>query len=278
MTARRFALSAALLAAAALPARAQDPPPDPAAQARPAVERARVKAGNDAPPARQAVPRAVPVAARADRSPAPAVAEDQGGRRRPGGGSSGAGGQRPGGDPNRGAVPRQGGVRSPDAGRGGGQVAQAVPRGRAGRPGPIVVPNYGRRYATGPYGLGYYFYDPWSWYGYGWPAYGAYGYGGWPGGWGGGGGYYGAGGYGSPYGWGLGGVRLKVTPRDAEVYVDGYYAGVVDDFDGLWQQLRLDDGGYHIEIRKPGFQTLAFDLRVLPGRTITYRGQLEPAP
>ena len=29
-----------------------------------------------------------------------------------------------------------------------------------------------------------------------------------------------------------GDVRLMVRPRDAAVYVDGYYAGVVDDFDG----------------------------------------------
>src|ERR1035437_4172470 len=31
-------------------------------------------------------------------------------------------------------------------------------------------------------------------------------------------------------------VHLKVTPRDAAVYVDGYYAGIVDDFDGLFQR------------------------------------------
>ncbi len=73
-------------------------------------------------------------------------------------------------------------------------------------------------------------------------------------------------------------MRLKVTERDAEVYVDGYYAGIVDDFDGIWQQLRLDDGGYRIEIRKPGFETLVFDVRVQPGRTITYRGQMQPEP
>ena len=64
------------------------------------------------------------------------------------------------------------------------------------------------------------------------------------------GGGYGA--YGGPYGWSIGGVRLKVEPKDAEVYVDGYYAGVVDDFDGMWQQLRLDDGGHASKIRKPG--------------------------
>jgi hypothetical protein len=69
-----------------------------------------------------------------------------------------------------------------------------------------------------------------------------------------------------------------VNARDAEVYVDGYYAGIVDDFDGIWQQLRLDDGGYRVEIRKPGFETLSFDVMVQPGRTVTYRGEMQAIP
>ena len=36
-----------------------------------------------------------------------------------------------------------------------------------------------------------------------------------------------------------GDVRLQVRPRGAAVYVDGYYAGVVDDFDGVFQRLTL---------------------------------------
>ena len=73
-------------------------------------------------------------------------------------------------------------------------------------------------------------------------------------------------------------MRLEVTPHEAEVYVDGYYAGIVDDFDGMWQQLRLDDGGHRIEVRKPGLTTLTFDVMVQPGRTITYRGDLRAIP
>ena len=33
-------------------------------------------------------------------------------------------------------------------------------------------------------------------------------------------------------------IRLLVTPRDASVYVDGYAAGVVDDYDGVFQRLQ----------------------------------------
>lgn len=298
MSARRLIFPAALLALAVSPAFAQDPPPAPehqeAAPAPPVVERAsRSRAREDDGAVR--TPRSservsLPEARPRERAEAPAASpaatpafEEQGGRRRPSSGSSGrvsGGGSR--GD--SGARPRAGGVRNPDSGGDrGGQVAQAVPRSRAPRPPQANwYPNYGRRYYYGPSGLGYYYYDPWSWYGWGWPAYGAYGaYGGWGGYYGSNwGGYYGGGygSYGGPYGWSIGGVRLKVNERDAEVYVDGYYAGIVDDFDGIWQQLRLDDGGYRVEIRKPGFETLVFDVRVQPGRTITYRGEMLRVP
>jgi translation initiation factor IF-2 len=299
MTARRLMIfpAAVALALAAPPAFAQDPPQhQEAAPAPQAVERVnrRAPAADGAAPARseRSRPAEARVRERAD-APAPsaaaapaapaAAAEEQGGRRRGGGSAaSGGGGRSSGGD----QAVRRGGVRNPDAGGGSRGAGQAVPRAQAPRPrsGGGWAPSYGRRYFGGPQGFGYYAYDPWSWYGWGWPAYGAYGA--WSGygygapygaGWGG---YYGGGygAYGGPYGWSIGGVRLRVDQRDAEVYVDGYYAGTVDDFDGIWQQLRLDDGGYRVEIKKPGFETLVFDVRVTPGRTITYRGHMVPGP
>jgi hypothetical protein len=62
------------------------------------------------------------------------------------------------------------------------------------------------------------------------------------------------------------------------VFVDGNYAGIVDDFDGTFQQLRLQQGGHRIEIRMPGFADLELDVHVQPGRTITIREHLRPAP
>jgi hypothetical protein len=67
-----------------------------------------------------------------------------------------------------------------------------------------------------------------------------------------------------------------VQPRDAEVFIDGSYAGQVDDFDGRLQGLTLETGGYSVEIRKPGWETLTFDVRITPGRTTRYKGQLIP--
>ena len=94
------------------------------------------------------------------------------------------------------------------------------------------------------FGFGYYhpfypYYNPWFYPWASWGPYGAYGYWGGP--------YYG-GPY--PYGYGYGyiddstSVRLEVTPRETEVFVDGLPAGTVDSFDGFFQRLRLPPGDH----------------------------------
>ena len=81
--------------------------------------------------------------------------------------------------------------------------------------------------------------------------------------------------YGS-YGYPTGELRLQVHPREAQVFVDGYYAGTVNDFDGVFQSLRLEEGAYQIQIVLPGYEPLDFDVRILPGEKVTYRGELYP--
>jgi len=57
--------------------------------------------------------------------------------------------------------------------------------------------------------------------------------------------YYGYGAY--PIGArSAGEVRVLATPKQAEVLVDGFYAGVVDDFDGTFQRLHTTPGGHAI--------------------------------
>jgi hypothetical protein len=72
-------------------------------------------------------------------------------------------------------------------------------------------------------------------------------------------------------------VRLDVSPRDAQVYVDSHYAGVVDDFDGIFQHLTLRPGPHLIELRKTGYRALAVEMNLYPGQSVTYRRTLEPA-
>jgi PEGA domain len=72
-----------------------------------------------------------------------------------------------------------------------------------------------------------------------------------------------------------GGLRLRVEPKHARVYVDGYYAGIVDDFNGHFQHLDLRPGPHHVEISGvPGYEPLAFEVAIQAHHTTEYRGAL----
>lgn len=77
----------------------------------------------------------------------------------------------------------------------------------------------------------------------------------------------------SPY---YGGVSLEISPSNAEVYVDGSYAGWVEDFDGTQQPLTLAAGRHRIEVEAPGYEPLVMDVVVNPGEVVPYRGSLLP--
>ncbi len=131
-------------------------------------------------------------------------------------------------------------------------------------------PGYYPPYYYAPYAG--FIWDPF-WWGYG----GGYGYGDPTGGYpvyGGGGGGYDNGGGDVSYG----SLKLKVKPGDAQVYVDGYFSGLVDDYDGLFQKLNLEVGPHHIEVRAEGYETLAFDVRIEYDQTVTYKGELQKLP
>lgn len=50
-------------------------------------------------------------------------------------------------------------------------------------------------------------------------------------------------------------VRIQATPRETEVYVDGARAGIVDDYDGIFQRLSLTPGEHEITLYLAGFRT-----------------------
>jgi hypothetical protein len=68
-------------------------------------------------------------------------------------------------------------------------------------------------------------------------------------------------------------VRLDVTPKEAEVYVDGYYAGIVDDFNGFFQRLRTSPGQHDITLYRDGYRSVTQHVYLTPDATfkITYR-------
>lgn len=75
-----------------------------------------------------------------------------------------------------------------------------------------------------------------------------------------------------------GGVSLDISPADAEVYVDGGYAGRAGDFGPQAQPLTLAVGVHRIEVRAPGHQPLSFDVTITSGYVVPYQGVLQPGP
>lgn len=115
------------------------------------------------------------------------------------------------------------------------------------------------------YGLGYLYYDPFWYDGYGYGNYygGHYGSG-----------YSSGGGYSQTYR-DSGNLRLKIKPREAQVFIDGYFVGVIDSFDGAFQRLALDGGGHKVEIKAEGYEPLQFEVLITPGETVTYKGEMK---
>jgi hypothetical protein len=70
-------------------------------------------------------------------------------------------------------------------------------------------------------------------------------------------------------------VRLEVTPRDAEVYVDGYYAGLVDDFDGVLQRLRVEPGQHELTVYREGYRPFHQRVYLTRDRTFKIRQDLQ---
>jgi hypothetical protein len=70
---------------------------------------------------------------------------------------------------------------------------------------------------------------------------------------------------------GHGSLRIDVPQREATVHVDGFYVGVVADFDGTLEHLTLAPGPHHVELRAPGFETTEFEVNAEVGRLIVYR-------
>ena len=84
--------------------------------------------------------------------------------------------------------------------------------------------------------------------------------------------YYG---YGYPYDISAS-LRVQVTPREAQVFVDGYFAGTVDDFDGTFQRLHVEPGDHDLEVFMPGHRSYQQKVYLQPGKTFNVRHVMEP--
>jgi hypothetical protein len=70
-------------------------------------------------------------------------------------------------------------------------------------------------------------------------------------------------------------VKTEVTPKQTEVYVDGYFAGVAGDFDGAFEHLRTSPGGHAITLRLEGYRTVTDNIYVRPDSTYKLKEAME---
>lgn len=101
------------------------------------------------------------------------------------------------------------------------------------------------------------------------------------------------GGYGLGYGYGYGqypyppyyyrgyydytgSARLQVTPRNAQVYIDGYFVGVVDNFDGNLQRLNVEAGEHELQLYLEGYRTFTQKVLFPRGGTLKVTHTMQP--
>ncbi len=67
-------------------------------------------------------------------------------------------------------------------------------------------------------------------------------------------------------------VRFEVHPKQAEIYIDGYYAGIVDDFG----KLRLEPGPHDITLYLDGHRAFEETVYSTAGSTVRIHHEMEP--
>jgi hypothetical protein len=75
---------------------------------------------------------------------------------------------------------------------------------------------------------------------------------------------------------GSGSVRVQVSPRQSEVFVDGYFAGTADDFDGVFQRLNIEPGEHEIVIYLEGHRPFSQRFYLQPGKSFNIKHTMEP--
>jgi hypothetical protein len=73
-------------------------------------------------------------------------------------------------------------------------------------------------------------------------------------------------------------IKLKVKPERAAVFLDGAFAGTVDEFNGWGQAMLVNPGKHHLKIDLPGYLEFNTDVNLLPYQKITIETNLAPEP
>jgi hypothetical protein len=72
-----------------------------------------------------------------------------------------------------------------------------------------------------------------------------------------------------------GGLVLQTIPDAAQVFVDGYYVGLAEEFGLRGRAMDIRAGAHRIELRAPGYETLTFSVMIEPNDIVRYRGDMQ---
>jgi hypothetical protein len=70
-------------------------------------------------------------------------------------------------------------------------------------------------------------------------------------------------------------IRFDVKPDKAAVYLDGYYAGVVDDFNSWYQRLYTSPGPHELTLYLDGYRTYTEHVYLTPDNTFKLHYRME---
>ena len=71
---------------------------------------------------------------------------------------------------------------------------------------------------------------------------------------------------------------LDPQPEGTQVFIDGYYAGIPEDFDAARGGGVIEAGPHRIDLSASGYEPLSVDVRLAPNQSMTYRGTLKRFP
>jgi PEGA domain len=70
-------------------------------------------------------------------------------------------------------------------------------------------------------------------------------------------------------------LKIEVTPKQAGIYIDGYYAGPAADFEGVLKRLHTTPGGHEVTLYLDGYRTVTQNIYVRPDSTFDLRETLD---
>ena len=73
-------------------------------------------------------------------------------------------------------------------------------------------------------------------------------------------------------------VKFEVKPKQAQVYVDGFYAGIVDDYNDWYQRLYTAPGAHEITLFLEGYRTHTQRAYLATDHTFKVKFQMEKLP